>query len=83
VDFRYSDLIHTDLSETFLYNANLSYANLEAADLRGTSFYRAVLIGADLSKTDLRHASLRDALASAQTRWPHGFDWRAAGVALR
>ena len=70
--------------------ARLAGADLRGADLRGTSLQHADLVGAHLEQTlvcgtqlqgtDLRGAHLAGARASADTSWPDGFDWRAAGA---
>jgi hypothetical protein len=72
--------------------AKLAGADLRGADLRGTSLQRADLVGihleqsllcgAQLQGADLRGAHLQGARASADTSWPTGLDWRAAGARL-
>ena len=86
-----------DLSGSLLPSARLGWARLARADLRGadvrgTSLQHADLAGAHLEQSllcgtqfqgaDLRGAHLAGARASADTRWPAGFDWRAAGARL-
>jgi hypothetical protein len=86
-----------DLSGSLLPSARLGWARLARADLRGadvrgTSLQHADLAGAHLEQSllcgtqfqgaDLRGAHLAGARASADTRWPTGFDWRAAGARL-
>ena len=86
-----------DLSGSLLPSARLGWArlaraDLRGADLRGTSLQHADLAGAHLEQSllcgtqfqgaDLRGAHLAGARASADTRWPTGFDWRAAGARL-
>jgi hypothetical protein len=86
-----------DLSGSLLAGARLGWArlagaDLRGADLRGTSLQHADLVGAHLEQSllcgtqfqgaDLRGAHLAGARASADTRWPDGFDWRAAGARL-
>ena len=86
-----------DLSGSLLPSARLGWARLARADLRGadvrgTSLQHADLAGAHLEQSllcgtqfqgaDLRGADLAGARASADTRWPTGFDWRAAGARL-
>jgi uncharacterized protein YjbI with pentapeptide repeats len=78
-------LINTHLEETSLLNANLERAVLDGAyldqaelfqaDLKGAVLHRAHLEGAILGSTELDGA-----VASASTRWPNEFDWRAEGV---
>jgi hypothetical protein len=70
--------------------ARLAGADLRGADLRGTSLQhaelagvhleQALLCGTQLQDADLAGAHLAGARASADTRWPDGFDWRAAGA---
>jgi hypothetical protein len=86
-----------DLSGSVLPGARLGWARLAEADLRGadvrgTSLQHADLIGTHLEQSllcgtqfqgaDLRGAHLAGSRASADTRWPPGFDWRAAGARL-
>jgi uncharacterized protein YjbI with pentapeptide repeats len=56
---------------------DLTGAYLQGADLQG-----ADLQGADLRAAHLQKAQLRGAQANADTKWPDGFDWRAAGVVM-
>jgi hypothetical protein len=51
-------------------------------DLSGSLLAGARLGWARLAGADLRGAHLAGARASADTRWPDGFDWRAAGARL-
>jgi Pentapeptide repeats (8 copies) len=86
-----------DLSGSLLAGARLGWARLAGADLRGADVSRASLQYAELAGVhleqarlcgtqfqgaDLRGAHLAGARASADTRWPDGFDWRAAGARL-
>jgi hypothetical protein len=86
-----------DLSGSVLAGARLGWARLAGADLRGadvrgTSLQHAELAGAHLEQSllcgtefqdaDLRGAHLAGARVSADTRWPAGFDWKAAGARL-
>ena len=41
-----------------------------------------LLCGTQLQGADLRGAHLAGARASADTSWPDGFDWRAAGARM-
>jgi Pentapeptide repeats (8 copies) len=78
-----------------LEGADLRHARLEGAHLAGARLKRANLADAHLEGADLGGADLKEALyldkahlAGAEatddprhpTRWPDGFDWRAAGV---
>jgi Pentapeptide repeats (8 copies) len=65
-----------------LRGADLRGAGLDQADLAGAHLEESLLCGARLQGADLRGARLDGARASAATRWPSGFDWRAAGVEL-
>jgi hypothetical protein len=86
-----------DLSGSLLGGARLGWARLAGADLRGadvrgTSLQHAELAGAHLEQAllcgtqfqgaDLGGAHLAGARVSADTSWPSGFDWRAAGARL-
>jgi len=86
-----------DLSGSLLAGARLGWARLAGADLRGADVSRASLQHAELAgvhleqarlcgtqfqDADLRGAHLAGARASADTRWPDGFDWPAAGARL-
>jgi Pentapeptide repeats (8 copies) len=72
--------------------ARLAGADLRGADVRGTSLQHAglagvhleqsLLCGTELQDADLRGAHLAGARVSADTRWPAGFDWKAAGAKL-
>ena len=84
-----------DLSGSVLPGARLGWARLAGADLRGADvrgtslqhaelagvhLEQALLCGTQLQGADLRGAHLAGARASADTRWPDGFDWKAAGA---
>ncbi len=94
-DLRHADLSGAGLDGAELWGANLAAAEFEratlvGADLRGAILQGAflgggILVAADLRRADLRGAHLSaaildDAKADPTTRWPEGFDWRAAGV---
>jgi Pentapeptide repeats (8 copies) len=70
------------LARVNLRGADLRGAELGDADLAGAHLDQALLCGARLQAADLGGASLAGARASADTRWPAGFDWRAAGARL-
>jgi Pentapeptide repeats (8 copies) len=85
----YAHLEGADLSGAHLERARLRGTYLEGANLSrgflGEAFRGAHLAGADLSRAhlqgaDLDGANLERAVADEHTRWPAGFDWRAAGV---
>jgi hypothetical protein len=63
-----------------LRGADVRGASLQQADLAGTHLEQALLCGTQLQGADLRGAHLQGARASADTQWPDGFDWRAAGA---
>jgi Pentapeptide repeats (8 copies) len=86
-----------DLSGSLLGGARLGWARLAGADLRGADvrgsslqhaelagvhLEQSLLCGTQLQGADLRGAHLAGARASADTRWPDGFDWRTAGARL-
>jgi hypothetical protein len=70
------------LARANLRGADLRGAELDDAELAGAHLDQALLCGARLQAADLGGASLAGARASADTRWPAGFDWRAAGARL-
>jgi hypothetical protein len=65
-----------------LRGADVSGASLQHAELAGVHLEQARLCGTQFQGADLRGAHLAGARASADTRWPDGFDWRAAGARL-
>jgi uncharacterized protein YjbI with pentapeptide repeats len=89
-------LMRADLSGANLSRARLQGANLYRANLRQANLSGAYLNFADLSGADLSGASLQGArynikpiqrtdaqgnpLTLEPTRWPHGFDPKAAGA---
>jgi uncharacterized protein YjbI with pentapeptide repeats len=89
-DLTEADLSGANLSGTELFDTNLTSALLAGTNLRGTHLFNVKLAGAQLSGADLTGADLRDAylkgadlqgaVTAGGTRWPPGFDWRAAGV---
>jgi uncharacterized protein YjbI with pentapeptide repeats len=66
-----------------LQRANLFGADLQKADLEAAELQEANLARAQLQASDLDGAHLQGAWCDNQTRWPDGFDWKAAGVELR
>ncbi len=86
------DLSGSVLPGARLGSAKLAGADLRGADVRGTSLQQAQLAGVHLEQSllcgtqfqgaDLSGAHLAGARASADTRWPSGFDWKAAGARL-
>ncbi len=74
-----------NLYGTHLEGAVFAQAHLENAFLPGAHLERTILTGAHLEGAALvvrgaPPASLRGALFDSGTRWPAGFDWKAAGV---
>lgn len=70
-----------------LEDANLSCAQLERAKLTNACLKYANLANAylekvDLTGTDLSYANLQGAKYDSWTRWPQGFDPKAAGAVL-
>jgi hypothetical protein len=63
-----------------LIGASLHGASLMRANLIGASLMRANLIGAELNGTNLEGADLEGAYYDANTKWPEGFDPKAAGA---
>jgi hypothetical protein len=83
-----ANLLAADLEAANLRMANLWGANLERANLHGANLWGANLEAAKLAKANLRGANLdrirlQRAKCNANTVWPDGFDWKAAGVILR
>jgi len=82
------ELKHASLADVDLRAASLTRACLEGAVMTGAQLDRTVLDAACLAGVDLQHvgglegASLRGATADRFTRWPSGFDARAAGVVI-
>lgn len=91
-DLSGTDLARAELSEANLSNANLtdadlSWADLTKANLRGANLTRAdmrwtKLWGADLTGVDLTGVTPSFAPYDAFTKWPEGFDPKAAGAIL-
>jgi Pentapeptide repeats (8 copies) len=75
-----------DLSHAWCLRANFEEARLDDALLVGANLNLATLRRASLHGTDLRctenirTATMTGAVANKNTKWPAGFDWRAAGV---
>jgi hypothetical protein len=87
-NFHAADLADTnlngaDLHQAVLQGANLARAQLDQTDLDHASLQGAQLFGVDLTTArNLGTTGLRCAHADKGTKWPPGFDWRAAGVVL-
>jgi uncharacterized protein YjbI with pentapeptide repeats len=72
------DTSRANLASVYLVEAALRGANLRGADLELADLADAFLAGANLDRIRLRGAK-----CNANTDWPDGFDWKAAGVILR
>jgi uncharacterized protein YjbI with pentapeptide repeats len=72
-----------DLHKAVLIEADFRGAELQGADLSGAQLQKADFMAAQLQDATLEGAQLQGAYCSAMTRWPDGFDWRAAGVKLQ
>ena len=81
-DFRSTNLQEADLSGARLEGAHLEDAILVNAWLKDIVLTGAHLQRADLSGARLEGARLQGAEATADTIWPRGFDWEAAGVVI-
>jgi uncharacterized protein YjbI with pentapeptide repeats len=68
------------LMEANLKGAWLQHAHLEGADLRTADLESAQLWGTNLRGANLDGALLQGATYDADTVWPDGFNWQAAGV---
>jgi uncharacterized protein YjbI with pentapeptide repeats len=87
-NLRGAELVGARLAVADLRDANLHDAYLDSVDLYNANLAGANLAGANLRHMDLRHAhligaQLRNAIASADTRWPPDFKPAVAGVFLR
>ena len=87
LDLRGSQLAGARLGRARLAGADLAgadvrLADLQQADLTGAHLVQALMCGAQLQGADLRGVNLTGARASENTKWPSGFDWRAAGAEL-
>jgi hypothetical protein len=72
-----------DFIGAHLENAAFQDADFYYADLFGAHLENAKLLNADLSGArNLGDAYLKGATANANTKWPKGFDWQAAGVTV-
>ena len=77
-----ADLRGATLRGATLRGANLRDANLRDATLRGATLRDANLRDANLWGANLRGANLWYARSNDHTRWPDGFDPKAAGVVV-
>lgn len=75
-----AELIKADLSDAWLRRVSFRGAWLIDANLRGAVLQDADLRGTDLTGADLSGADLSRATFDENTKWPGGFDWRAAGA---
>jgi Pentapeptide repeats (8 copies) len=82
---QHATFVEADLRGALLNEADLRKASFQDADLRGAflpdaNLSEADLGGADLTRAYLKGTILRGALCDRLTRWPPGFDPRAAGA---
>jgi membrane protein implicated in regulation of membrane protease activity len=90
-----ADLLGANLEGAYMGGAKLRGAHLKGANLKGAWLQWSFLEGADLKKANLEGAQLwgtklsganldgaqlQGATYDADTVWPAGFDWKAAGV---
>jgi len=90
-----ADLGMANLEGALLGGAHMEGAHLHGANLKGAWLQWSILEGADLKKANLESAQLwgtnlrganldgaqlQGATYDADTVWPDGFDWKAAGV---
>jgi|GEM_PF-3835572 len=73
-------LIRAGLTGAGLTGVNLTMAFLENANLTGVNLTGAFLENADLENANLTGAFLTGAIANSFTKFPKGFDAKAAGV---
>lgn len=69
-----------DLREADFTGANLRGAELREANLERARFAGAYLCGADFTGCNLKDADFKGAWYDLTTRWPEGFDPKAAGA---
>jgi hypothetical protein len=88
-NFRNAIFYRSNLRASWMGRIDLSGANLAKADLRDSHLIWADLSRASIDSTDFRGATfsseyssirLSGAIATSDTRWPEGFNWREAGV---
>jgi hypothetical protein len=87
-DLRRADLARSNLEGADLRDADLSRARLRRANLRSVDFGGAQLKSADLEHSDLQlailhGANLEGATATADTKWPDGFNMTGSGVIIK
>jgi hypothetical protein len=76
------DLSGSRLAGADLRGADVRGISLQHAELAGVHLEQALLCGTQFQGADLGGAHLAGARVSADTGWPPGFDWRAAGARL-
>jgi Pentapeptide repeats (8 copies) len=94
-NLQWASLLSANLDGALLGGASLEGAHLDGANLKGAWLQWSILKGADLKKANLESAQLwgtnlrganldgaqlQGATYDADTVWPDGFDWKAAGV---
>jgi hypothetical protein len=70
-----ASLVNAQLQGAYLWHSNLRLADLRGAQLQGADLRDAKLEGAEVAS-----AQLQGARCNADTGWPRGFDWKAAGA---
>ena len=82
VDLDYSGKYfdHVHLAHSQIMRTKFSKASIVDSDLSNSDLTGAALCGTWLRTTSLTGATLTDAIADADTVWPEGFDYVAAGV---
>lgn len=84
-NFRDRSLVRQKFTRLDLRDADFTGANIRAADLRDANlerarFTHAYLCGADFTGCNLSGADFKGAWYDLTTRWPDGFDPKAAGA---
>jgi hypothetical protein len=75
-------LVGADLSGSDLSGAKLNNPNLNGANLSGANLSDANLEKANLFESSLEKANLNGAIYNKNTKWPDGFNPKAAGARL-
>ena len=84
-DLQNAQLFGSDLAAATLADANLAGVDFQAKSLSPGQFATGYSIPSNgrLPDATLRGAILHGATASADTKWPSGFDWAHAGVVIQ
>ena len=81
-DLTGANLSNADLTKALLTQTDLTGAKLVGAKLTNADMKWAVLRGADLTGADLTGVTISFAPYDRDTKWPQGFDPKAAGAVL-